>query len=192
MLEKTFENPLDSKETKPVNPKGNQSWIFIGRTDPKAEAPILWPHNAKSQFIGKDPHAGKDWGWEEKRQQRIEVAGRHHWLNGHEFEQTPGEWRARKHGVLKSMGFQRVGCNLATEHQQPFRILDRHMYCSVANSSSLFYESPVPIGSEMVWDTGGFLSVYLIYMIGAFQVVLVVKNLSVNAGDIKDVVSIPE
>ena len=68
VLETTFESPLDSKEIKPVNPKENQSWIFIGKTDPKAEVPILWPHNVKSQFIGKDPDAGKDWGWEEKGQ----------------------------------------------------------------------------------------------------------------------------
>ena len=66
MLEKTFESPLDSKEIKPVNPKGNQSWIFIGRTDAEAEAPVLWPPDAKSRFIWKDPDAGKDWGQEEK------------------------------------------------------------------------------------------------------------------------------
>ena len=61
VLEKTFESPLDCKEIKPVNPKGNQPWIFIGRTDPEAEAPILWPADAKSRLIGKDPDAGKDW-----------------------------------------------------------------------------------------------------------------------------------
>ena len=66
VLEKTLESPLDSKEIKPVNPKGNQSWIFIGRTDPEAEALILWPPDAKSQLTGKDPNAGKDWGQEEK------------------------------------------------------------------------------------------------------------------------------
>ena len=66
VLEKTLESPLDSKEIKPVNPKGNQPWIFIGRTDAEAEAPILWPPDAKSQLTGKDPYAGKDWGQEEK------------------------------------------------------------------------------------------------------------------------------
>ena len=66
VLEKTLESPLDSKKIKPVNPKGNQPWIFIGRTDAEAEAPILWPPDAKSQLIGKGPHAGKDWGQEEK------------------------------------------------------------------------------------------------------------------------------
>ena len=66
-LEKTFESPLDCKEIKPVNPKGNQPWIFIGRTDAETEAPILWPHDVKSQLTGKDPNAGKDWRWKEKR-----------------------------------------------------------------------------------------------------------------------------
>ena len=65
-LEKTVESPLDSKEIKPVNPKGNQSWIFIGRTDPKAETPVPWPPDAKNRLIGKDPDAGRDWGQEEE------------------------------------------------------------------------------------------------------------------------------
>ena len=80
--------PLDSKEIKPVNPKGNQPWIFIGRAE--AEIPILWPLDVKSWFIGKDPDAGKDWGQEEKGQQMV---GSHYQLNGHEFEQTPGDSR---------------------------------------------------------------------------------------------------
>ena len=88
VLEKTLKRPLDSKEIKPVNPNGNQSWIFIGRTD--AEAPILWPPYVKSQLIGKDPDAGKDWGHEEKGTTGDEVVQWHHWFNGHEFEQTPG------------------------------------------------------------------------------------------------------
>ena len=75
MLEKTLEWPLHSKEIKPVNPKGNQPWIFIGRTDTKAEAPILWPPDAKSWFIGKDPEAGKDWGQEEKGVTEDEKSG---------------------------------------------------------------------------------------------------------------------
>ena len=89
VLEKTPESPLDCKEIKPVNPKGNQPWIYIGRTDAEAEAPILWPPDAKNQLIGKDPNAGKDWGQEEKRVTEDEMAGWDHWLNGHEFEQTP-------------------------------------------------------------------------------------------------------
>ena len=88
VLEKTLESSLDSKEIKPVSPKGNQSWIFIGRTD--AEVPILWPPDVKSQLTGKDPDAGKDWRQEEKGTTENEMAGWHHWLNGHESEQIPG------------------------------------------------------------------------------------------------------
>ena len=88
VLEKTLEIPLDSK-IKPVNPKGNQPWIFIGKTD--TEAPILWPPDAKYWFIGKDPDAEKDWRQEEKGMVEGEMVGWHHWLNGHESEQTLGD-----------------------------------------------------------------------------------------------------
>ena len=89
VLEKTLESPLDCKVIKPVNLKGNQSWIFIGRTDAEAETPVLWPPNAKSWLIGKDPDAGKDWR-QEKRMTEDEMVGWHHWLVGHEFEQGLG------------------------------------------------------------------------------------------------------
>ena len=88
VLEKTLESPLDCKEIKLVNPKGNQPWIFNGRTDAEAEASILWPPDVKSRLIGKDPEAGKDWGQEEKGVTEDEMVGWHHRLNGHEFEQT--------------------------------------------------------------------------------------------------------
>ena len=88
VLEKTLESPLDCKEIQPVNLKGSQPWIFIGGTDVEAEAPILWPPDAKSQLIGKDPDAGKDWRQEEKGTTEDELVGWHHWLNEHEFEQT--------------------------------------------------------------------------------------------------------
>ena len=91
VLEKTLESSLDSKEIKPVNPKGNQPWIFIGRTDAELEAPMLCPPHAKSQLIWKDPHARKDWGQEEKWATEDEMVGWHRWFNGHEFEQTPGK-----------------------------------------------------------------------------------------------------
>ena len=90
VLERTLESPLDCKEIKPVNPKGNQSWIFIGRTDAEAEAPILWPPDVKNWLNGKDPDAGKDWRQEEKGTTEDEMAGWHHWLDRHEFEQAPG------------------------------------------------------------------------------------------------------
>ena len=84
-------NPLGSKEIKPVNPKINQPWISIGRTDAEAEAPILWPSDAKSRLTGKDPDAGKDWRQEEKGMTEDEMVGWYHRLNGHEFEQTLGD-----------------------------------------------------------------------------------------------------
>ena len=91
MLEKTLESPFDSKEIKLVNPKGIQPWIFIGRTDAEAEAPVLWSPDEKSWLIRKNPDAGKDWGQEEKGTTKDEMVGWHHLLNGHEFEQTPGD-----------------------------------------------------------------------------------------------------
>ena len=90
MLEKSLESPLDCKEIKPVNPKGNQSWIFIERTDAKAEAPILCPPDAKNWFTRKDPDAVKDWRREEKEMTEDEMVGWHHQRNGHEFEQALG------------------------------------------------------------------------------------------------------
>ena len=90
VLEKTLESPLDFKEIQPVHPKGNQSWIFTGRTDAEAETPVLWPPDVKGWLIGKDPDAGKDWRWEEKGTIEDEMVGWHHQLNGHEFESTPG------------------------------------------------------------------------------------------------------
>ena len=85
VLEKALESPLDCKEIQPVHPKGDQSWIFIGRTDTEAEAPILWPPDAKNWLIAKDPDAGKDWRQEERGMTEDEMVGWHHWLNGHEF-----------------------------------------------------------------------------------------------------------
>ena len=85
VLEKILESLLESKEIKPVNPKGNQPWIFIGRTDAEAKFPILWPPDAKNWLIGKDPDAGEDWG-QEKGKTENEMIGWHHQLNGYEFE----------------------------------------------------------------------------------------------------------
>ena len=114
MLEKTLESPLDSKEIKPVNLKGNQPWIFIETTDAEAETPVLWPPDANSWLIGKDPDAGKDWRQEEKGRTQDETVGWHHQLNGHEFGQTPGvdegqgrAWHAAVHGMEKSQTWLR-------------------------------------------------------------------------------------
>ena len=86
VLEKTLESPLDCREIQPVHPKGNQSWMFIGKTDAEVETPILWPPDAKKWLIGKDPDAGKDWRQEEKGTTDDEMVGWHHWLDGHEYE----------------------------------------------------------------------------------------------------------
>ena len=88
LLEKTLESHLDSKEIKTINLKGNQPWIFIRRTDDEVEALMLWPSDAKNKLTGKDPDAGEDWGQEEKGATEAEMVGWHHWLNGHEFEQS--------------------------------------------------------------------------------------------------------
>ena len=90
VLEKTLESPLDCKEIQPVHPKGDQSWVFIGRTDVEAETPVLWPPDAKNWLIWKDPDTGKDWGQEEKGMTEDKMVGWHHWLSGHGFGWSPG------------------------------------------------------------------------------------------------------
>ena len=107
VLEKTLESPLDCEEIQPVHSKGDQSWVFFGRNDAKAETPILWPPHVKCWLIGKDSDAGRDWGQKEKGTTEDEMAGWHHWLDGCESEWTPeiGDreaWCAAIHGVAKS------------------------------------------------------------------------------------------
>ena len=128
VLEKTLESPLDCKEIKPIHPKGNQPWVFIGRTDAKVEAPILWSPNAKSQFIGKDPDSRKDWR-QEKGMTEDEMVEWHHRLKGHELEQTGRYWRTGKPGVCSSWA-PGVRHDWATEQKHkscwllnPFKIL---------------------------------------------------------------------
>ena len=114
--EKTLERSLDSKEIKPVNPRGNEPWIFIGRTGAKAETPIFWQPDMKNWLIGKDPDAGKDWRQEEKGTAEDEMVGWHHRLDGHEFEQALWVWWwIWKPGVLQFMESQRDGHEWATE-----------------------------------------------------------------------------
>ena len=115
VLEKTLESPLDCKEIQAIHPKGDQSWIVIGRTDAEAEMPIFWLPDAKNWLIGKDPDAGKDWRWEEKGMTE-EMVGHHHQLDGHEFEQALGVGDGTgKPGMLQSMRSQRVRHNWAIE-----------------------------------------------------------------------------
>ena len=122
VLEKTLESPLDC-EIKSVNPKGNQPWIFIGRPDAEAEVSTLWPPDVKSWLTAKDPDAGKNWGHEEKGATVDEMVEWHQWLNGHEFEQTPGDSKgqgslhAAVHRVAKSWTWlnnsnNKTWCNL--------------------------------------------------------------------------------
>ena len=115
VLQKSLESPLDCKEIQPVNPKGNQSWIFTGGTDAEAEAPALWPLDVKSQLTGKDPDTGKDWGQEEKG-----TTGWDSWMASLTrwtwvWADSGREWRTGKPGVLQSMGLQRVGHDWMTE-----------------------------------------------------------------------------
>ena len=108
VLEKTLESPLDSKEIQRVHPKGDQSWVFIGRTDAEDETPVLWPPHVKSWLIGKDSDAGRDWWQEEKGTTEDEMARWHHWLDGHEFELNPGVGDGQGGLVCWFIGSQRV------------------------------------------------------------------------------------
>ena len=115
MLEKSLESSLDCKENQPVHPKGDQSWVFIGRTDFEAETSILWPPDVKSWLIWKDPDAGKDWGQEEKGTTEDEMVGWHHRLNGHGFGWTPGIGDGQGGLACCSSWGRRVGHNWGTE-----------------------------------------------------------------------------
>ena len=116
LVNNSFDSPLDYKEIKSIKPQEKQIWIFIGRTDAEAEAPILWPTDAKSQLNRKDPDAGKNWRQKETAAE-VEAVRQHHWLYGQESEQTPGDSEGL--GILVcSLGSQRVGHDLATEQQQ--------------------------------------------------------------------------
>ena len=118
MLEKTLESPLDCKEIRPVNPKGDQSWIFTGRTDAEAEAPILWPLDTKSQFTGKKLMLGKTEGRRENGQQRMRWLDGILSINGQEFEQTTGDSEGQGSLLCGSPWGCRVGHDLMTEQQQ--------------------------------------------------------------------------
>ena len=115
MLEKTLETPLDCKVIQPVYPKAKQSWIFIGRTDAEAEAPVLWRPDPKSWLTRKDPDAGKDWRQEEKGMTEDKMVGRHHRLNGHEFEQILGDSEGQGSMVCCSSWGHRVRYELVSE-----------------------------------------------------------------------------
>jgi len=115
VLEKTLESPLDCKELQPVHPKGNQSWIFTGRTDAEAEAPLFWPPDAKSWLIRKDPDAWKGLRQEEKGRTEDKMVGWHHWLDAHEFEQATGADDGQGSLACCSPRGRRVGHDWVTE-----------------------------------------------------------------------------
>jgi len=110
-----FESPLNCKEIQPVHSKGNQSWVFFGRNDAKAETPVLWPPHAKSWLIGQDSDAGRDWGQEEKGTTEDEMAGWHHRLDGCVWVNSGSWWWTGRPGVLQFMGSQRVWHDWVTE-----------------------------------------------------------------------------
>ena len=136
MLEKTLESPLESKEINPVNPKGNQPWIFFARIDAEAEALVLWPPDVKSRLIGKDPDGGKDWRQKEKRVTEDEMVGWHHRLSGLEFEQTPGDGEGQGSLVsCSSWGGKEPDTTqwLNNNEQQQFKEIHAHQ-CSFQHS----------------------------------------------------------
>ena len=135
VLKKTLVSLLDSKEIKPVNPKGNQSWIFTGRTDAEAKASIIWPPDAKSWLTGKDPDSVKDWG-QRKRVTEDEMVGWHHQVNGHEFEQAPRD--RERQGKLLSIGSQRVWHNWVVEQRLEARTID-DIFVWHVNLSKIFF-----------------------------------------------------
>ena len=114
VLEKTLESPLDCKEIPPVHPKGDQSWVFIGRSDDEAETPIIWPPDAKNWLIRKDPDAGKDWRQEDKGMTEDEMVGWHHRIDGHDSGQALGAGDGQGSLVCCSPWGRRVGHNWAT------------------------------------------------------------------------------
>ena len=147
VLEKILESPLESKEIKPVNPKGNQRWTFIGRTN--AEAPTLWPPDGNSQLIGKDLDAGKDRRQKEKRVTEDEMVGWHHRCNGHELGQTLGVGEGQESlGVLQSTRLQRVRRDLVTEHHTLTAKHFKQSYTRAKKSTNFIQ----PSSSHAVWS----------------------------------------
>ena len=184
VLEKTLESPLDCKEIKPVHSKGNQFWIFIGRTDAEAEAPILWPPDVKNWLTGKDPDAGKDWRQDKKGTTEDEMVECHHQLEGHwAWASCRSWWWTRKPGVLQSMGSQRttelncflhnlhsVGPNTTASyraHSDPvlfcWLISNRFIFILI---SSLFCHELLPVcfnGPSVFPSVSKLIHLYLVY-----------------------------
>ena len=178
VLEKTLESPLDSKEIQPVHPKGNQSWIFIGRTDAEAETPILWPPDSKNWFMWKDPDAGKDWRWEEEKgMTEDEMVGRHHRLDGHEFEQAPGvgdgqgslvfhsQWFCKESDRTKQLYWTELGTKVlhAMQHDQKKKNQKKQKNCETPfpfpkPCYSLFFSLLTVSYWHLPWDLQNYYS----------------------------------
>ena len=159
VLEKTLESSLDCKEIQPVYPKGDQSWVFIGRTDAEAETPILCSPDAKSWLIRKDPDAGRDWGQEEKGTTEDKMAGWHHWLDGHEFEWIPGvgdgqgglahynSWGHKESEMTERLNWPELNVNFdATKGRN---ILKHYYWCGYF----FFYSSEEPCQMHVVYKS---------------------------------------
>ena len=135
-----LESPLDCKEIRPVHPKGNQPWIFIGRTDAEAVTPMLWPPDVKNWLIGKDPDAEKDWRQEEKGTIEDEIVEWHHWLNGHEFEQVLGvgyeqgslacccPWGCKQSDMIERLNWTEMNAHNTHTHTHTHTYIYRHTY----------------------------------------------------------------
>ena len=130
---KTLESPLDCKEIKPVNPKRNQLWIVIGRTVVEAEAPTRWPPDVKNWLIGKDPDAGKDWWQEEKGNTEGEKFGWHHQLNGHEFEQAPGDSEGQGSLVCCSPWGHKESDTTEQPNNNNKSLINLYSYCCISD-----------------------------------------------------------
>ena len=139
-VDKTLESPLDCKEIQPVHPKGDQSWVFIGRTDVEAETPVLWPPDVKSWLIKKHPGAGKDWGQEEMEMTEDEMVGCHHRPNGHEFEQETGGW----HRVYRA-DFKRPSFEISRSEHAPWESVSHFKSSSL---SFHIFKSPLVMDRE--------------------------------------------
>ena len=155
VLKKTLESPLDCKEIQPVYPKGNQSWIFIGRTDTEAETPIPCPYDVKNRLIWKDPDAGKDWR-QEKGTTEDEMFGWHHRLDGHEFEQAPEmvkdreAWHAAAHGVTRHDWVTELNWTELSPDISPWSLF---LACSSLSSAPLILKTPLKISIFSVLAT---------------------------------------
>jgi len=176
VLEKTLESPLDCKELQPVHPKGDQSWVFIGRTDAKAETPVLWPPHVKSWLIGKDSDAGRDWGQEEKGMTEDEMAGWHHWLNGRESEWTPrvgdgqgglaccDSWGRKQSDMtewLNLTGLKVINYLLPLSIPKPCPTLCNPMNCNIRGSSVLHYlPELVHVHSVCEWAISSYAALF--------------------------------